>query len=72
MQSSAAELEETRNRRLAEMEARDAAEKEKEDSRRADQNNKFVGGLRQQAAGVGLEGRLKRSRGGLDRLENTF
>jgi hypothetical protein len=72
MQSSAAELEETRNRRLAEMEARDAAEKEREDAKRADKNNKYVGGLRMQAASVGLEGRLNRSRGGLERLDQTF
>jgi hypothetical protein len=72
MQSSAAELEEARNHRLAEMEARDKAEREREDQQRASKGNKFVGGLHKQAASIGLEGRVKRSRGALDRLEGTF
>lgn len=72
MQSSAAELEESRNRRLAEMEARDKEEQEKEDKQRGRRDNQFVGGLHKQAANVGLEGRLNRGRGGLERLDATF
>jgi len=72
MQSNASDLEKARNRRLQEMEARDAEEKAREDKRRGDKNNKFVGGLRKQAEGVGLGERLQRSRGGLERLDSTF
>jgi hypothetical protein len=67
MQSSASELEDTRNRRLAELEARDKEEREKEDKRRQVKGDRFIGGLRRQAENVGLGDRIQRSRGGLER-----
>jgi len=70
MQSSASELEDARNRRLAEMEARDAEEREKEEKKRALKGDRFVGGLRKQAESVGLGDRLQRSRGGLARPDD--
>jgi len=72
MQFSAAELEESRNKRLAEMEVRDALDKEAEDRKRMSKGDKFVGGLRKQAADVGLEGRLGNQKGGLERLDRGF
>lgn len=67
MQSSASELEETRNRRLAELEARDKAELESEDKKRQVKGDRFTAGLRKQAENVGLGDRIHRSRGGLER-----
>ncbi|QDS72579.1 hypothetical protein FKW77_000978 [Venturia effusa] len=67
MQSSASELEEARNRRLAELEARDKAERENEDRKRQVKGDRFTAGLRRQAENVGLGDRIQRSRGGLER-----
>lgn len=67
MQSSATELEEARNRRLAELEARDKAERENEDKKRQVKGDRFTAGLRKQAEHVGLGDRIQRSRGGLER-----
>ncbi|TLD39673.1 hypothetical protein E2P81_ATG00660 [Venturia nashicola] len=67
MQFSASELEEARNRRLAELEARDKAERENEDKKRQVKGDRFSAGLRKQAENVGLGDRIQRSRGGLER-----
>jgi hypothetical protein len=51
------------------MEARDAADKQKEDRRRDKRGDKFVDDLRQQAESKGLGDRLQRAGGGLARLD---
>lgn len=69
MQSNASELEEDRRKRLAEI-----AEKEEkdraEDEKRRSEKGRFVAGLHRQAEDtIDLGERIKRSRGGLERLE---
>jgi hypothetical protein len=59
MQSNATALEEDRNKRLAEMEARDTREKAAEDQRREMDGGRFKSSLQKQAADAGLEARLR-------------
>jgi hypothetical protein len=72
MSANANDLEDARNRRLAEMEARDAAEKVREDRRRDKRGDRFVNDLREQAESKGLGDRLQRASGGLARLESSI
>ena len=62
MQSNATALEEDRNKRLAEMEARDTREKVVEDQRREMDGGRFKSSLQRQAADAGLEARLRSRR----------
>jgi hypothetical protein len=59
MQSNATALEEDRNKRLAEMEERDAREKAAEDQRREKDDGSFKSSLQRKAADAGLEARLR-------------
>ena len=69
MSANANELEDARDRRLAEMEARDAYSKEKENQRRNKHGDRFVDNLREQAETKGLGDRLHRASGGTSKLE---
>jgi hypothetical protein len=69
MSANANDLEGARNKRLAEMEARDAADKKREDFRRDKRGDRFVDGLRQQAETKGLGDRLQRASGGRSTLD---
>ncbi|OJD37328.1 pre-mrna-splicing factor cwc25 [Diplodia corticola] len=69
MQSSASSLEEDRKKRLAAIEAREEEERLADDKKRSEKG-RFVAGLHRQAQdNIGLGERLKRSRGGLEKLE---
>lgn len=62
MQSNASELEGDRRTRLADLEARDAKQREEDDRKRSDKAN-FIGGIRKEAEGVDT-GRRLQGRGG--------
>lgn len=69
MQSSASHLEEGRKQRLAALEAKEEQERMAEDQKRSERG-RFVSGLHRQAQdSIGLGDRLKRSRGGLEKLD---
>lgn len=69
MQSSASTLEEDRKKRLAAIEAREEEERLADDKKRSEKG-RFVSGLHRQAQdNIDLGERLKRSRGGLEKLE---
>ncbi|KAK8185379.1 Pre-mRNA splicing factor-domain-containing protein [Phyllosticta capitalensis] len=69
MQSSASQLEDDRKNRLAAIEAQEQREREEDDKRRSERG-RFVSGLHRQAGEqIGLGERLKRSRGGLEKLD---
>jgi len=69
MQSNASQLEDDRNRRLVEIEARDENER-LEDEKRRSKKGQFVSGLhRQVESDLDLGDRLKRSRSTLEKLE---
>lgn len=59
MQANATALEEDRNKRLKEMEARDAREKAVEDEKREKDGGMFKAGLHKQTTNITLEGRSK-------------
>ena len=63
MQSNASELEFDRQKRLAEIAAKEAKQREEDDKRRSE-NGRFVNGVRRDAEGVGLARRLNDRRGG--------
>jgi hypothetical protein len=63
MQSNASELEDDRRTRLADLEARDAKQREEDDRKRSDKAN-FIGGIRKEAEGVDTGRRLQGGRGG--------
>lgn len=63
MQSNASELEGNRRTRLADLEARDAKQREEEDRKRSDKAS-FIGGIRKEAEGVDSGRRLQGGRGG--------
>jgi hypothetical protein len=63
MQSNASELEGDRRTRLADLEARDAKQREEDDRKRSDKAN-FIGGIRKEAEGVDTGRRLQGGRGG--------
>jgi hypothetical protein len=65
MQSNASELEGDRRTRLADLEARDAKQREEDDRKRSDKAN-FIGGIRKEAEGVDTGRRLQGGRGGRD------
>lgn len=65
MQSNASELEGDRKTRLADLEARDAKQREEDDRKRSDKAN-FIGGIRKEAEGVDSGRRLQGVRGGRD------
>lgn len=65
MQSNASELEGDRRTRLAELDARDAKQREEDDRKRSDKAN-FIGGMRREAEGVDSGRRLQGGRGGRD------
>ncbi|KAH7057324.1 Pre-mRNA splicing factor-domain-containing protein [Macrophomina phaseolina] len=69
MQSTAESLEEDRKKRLAAIEAKEEEERLADDKKRSERG-RFVSGLHRQAQeNIGLGERLKRSRGGLEKLE---
>jgi hypothetical protein len=72
MSANADDLEDARNRRLAEMEAREAVDRVREDKRRDTRGDRFVNNLRDQAESRGLADRLQRASGGLAKLESGF
>jgi hypothetical protein len=72
MSANASDLEVARNRRLAEMEARDAAAKERDDRTRDRRGDRFVNDLREQAGTKSLGDRLQRASGGLVKLEDRI
>jgi hypothetical protein len=65
MQSNASELEGDRRTRLADLDARDAKQREEDDRKRSDKAN-FIGGIRKEAEGVDTGRRLQSGRGGRD------
>ena len=65
MQSNASELEGDRRTRLAELDARDAKQRDEDDRKRSDKAN-FIGGMRREAEGVDSGRRLQGARGGRD------
>lgn len=65
MQSNASELEGDRKTRLAELDARDAKQREEDDRKRSDKAH-FIGGIRKEAEGVDSGRRLQGARGGRD------
>jgi hypothetical protein len=65
MQSNASELEVDRRARLADLDARDAKQREEDDRKRSDKAN-FIGGIRKEAEGVDTGRRLQGGRGGRD------
>jgi hypothetical protein len=65
MQSNASELEGDRRARLADLDARDAKQREEDDRKRSDKAN-FIGGIRKEAEGVDTGRRLQSGRGGRD------
>jgi hypothetical protein len=65
MQSNASELEVDRRTRLADLDARDAKQREEDDRKRSDKAN-FIGGIRKEAEGVDTGRRLQGGRGGRD------
>jgi hypothetical protein len=65
MQSNASELEVDRRARLANLDARDAKQREEDDRKRSDKAN-FIGGIRKEAEGVDTGRRLQGGRGGRD------
>ncbi|EOD44676.1 CBF1-interacting co-repressor CIR [Neofusicoccum parvum] len=69
MQSSASTLEEDRKKRLAAIEAKEEEDRLADDKKRSERG-RFVSGLHRQAQdNIDLGERLKRSRGGLEKLE---
>ena len=62
MQSNASELEGDRRTRLADLEARDAKQREEDDRKRSDKAS-FIGGIRREAEGVDTGRRLQGGRG---------
>lgn len=65
MQSNADSLEEDRKTRLAELEAREAKQREEDDRKRSGQA-KFIGNVRREAEGVDIGRRLKGVSGRMD------
>lgn len=65
MQSNASELEGDRRTRLADLDARDAKQREEDDRKRSDRAN-FIGGIRKEADGVDTGRRLQGTRSGRD------
>lgn len=65
MQSNASELEGDRRTRLADLDARDAKQREEDDRKRSDKAN-FIGGIRKEAEGVDAGRRLHGGRRGRD------
>lgn len=63
MQSNASDLEGDRRARLADLEARDAKQREEDDRKRSDKAS-FIGGIRRDAEGVDAGRRLQGGRGG--------
>jgi hypothetical protein len=63
MQSNASELEDDRRTRLADLEARDAKQRQEDDRKRSDKAN-FIGGIRKEAEGVDTGRRLQGGHGG--------
>ncbi|OXV08419.1 hypothetical protein Egran_03818 [Elaphomyces granulatus] len=69
MQSNANDLDEKRQQRLAEIAAREDRERQKEEKQRSERG-RFVSQLHRQLEEDNLDERLRRSRGGLVRLED--
>ena len=65
MQSNASELETDRQTRLADIAEKEARQRAEEDKKRSDRG-KFIGSVRREAEGVGMERRLHDRRGGMD------
>lgn len=65
MQSNASELEGDRKTRLADLDARDAKQREEDDRKRSDKAQ-FIGGIRKDAEGVDSRRRLQGARGARD------
>ncbi|RAK99729.1 U2-type spliceosomal complex subunit CWC25 [Aspergillus ibericus CBS 121593] len=68
MQSNASEMEDARRQRIAEVTALEEKQLEEDEKHRSDKG-RFVGGLHRQLQEDGLDDRIKRSRGGLARLD---
>ncbi|KAF7586016.1 RNA-splicing factor, partial [Aspergillus hancockii] len=68
MQSNANEMEDIRRQRIAEVTAMEDKQREEDDKQRSERG-RFVAGLHRQLEEDSLDDRLKRSRGGLSRME---
>jgi hypothetical protein len=68
MQSNAQEMEVTRRERVADVTAQEEKKREEEDKRRSDRGQ-FMSGLHRQLQEDSLDERIRRSRGGLSKLE---
>ncbi|KAB8233345.1 U2-type spliceosomal complex subunit CWC25 [Aspergillus alliaceus] len=69
MQSNANDIEETRRQRIADVTAMEEKQRE-EDEKQRSERGRFVSGLHRQLQEDNLDDRIKRSRGGLARMED--